>query len=180
MPAPDDDSKRRGRDGRDGLDGKDGRDGRDADPAEVSAEVQRQLTALCERLPAYAFDADAFQAEVLHHVEHVQAQRTPAELQRAVTTAVRQALEQRAAEGAAGDGPAAKRGPRGPKGDTGEQGERGPMPRHEWNGTRLRFERPGGSWGDWVDLRGPQGPGGGGTVTVSGGGSGNGYFPQGW
>lgn len=167
-PHEPDDSKRRGRDGRDGLDGKDGRDGRDADPADIAAEVQRQLAALLERLPAYALDAQAFQAEILHHVDR----RRP-DLQAAVTAALRHTLEQRAGA----------EGPRGPKGDPGEpgpEGERGPMPRHEWSGTRLRFERPGGSWGDWVDLRGPQGYAGGGTVSTGGTGSGNGYFPQGW
>lgn len=35
----------------------------------------------------------------------------------------------------------------------------GPMPRHEWDETRLRFEQgpDSGSWGKWVDLRGPGG-----------------------
>lgn len=30
-------------------------------------------------------------------------------------------------------------------------------PAHEWNGTRLRFKNPDGSWGQWVNLRGPEG-----------------------
>ncbi len=43
-------------------------------------------------------------------------------------------------------------------------------PRHEWRGTELRFERPDGGWGSWVDLRGPQGyPGGVGVVQMPGG-----------
>jgi hypothetical protein len=33
----------------------------------------------------------------------------------------------------------------------------GPAPMHEWDGTRLRFEQPDGSFGDWVDLKGEQG-----------------------
>lgn len=33
----------------------------------------------------------------------------------------------------------------------------GPAPRHEWDGTRLRFEQADGSFGDWVDLKGEQG-----------------------
>jgi hypothetical protein len=50
----------------------------------------------------------------------------------------------------------------------------GPMPDHEWEGTKLRFQRAKKLWGEWVDLRGPAGSGaafigGGGD---SGGGSG--------
>lgn len=83
--------------------------------------------------------------------------------------------------------PAAKdgaRGPRGPKGDKGDQGDPGedgppgPKPKHEWDGSRLRFEKPSGKWGDWTDLRGPQGYGGG--VVSTGSGTGNSYFPAGW
>lgn len=33
----------------------------------------------------------------------------------------------------------------------------GPKPNHQWSGTSLRFERPDGSWGPYVNLRGPQG-----------------------
>jgi len=68
------------------------------------------------------------------------------------------------APGAKGDpGP---RGPQGPKGD---------KPDHEWNGTQLRFEKPDGGWGEYVDLRGPKGsrgdrgPGGGGGGGGQGG-----------
>lgn len=50
----------------------------------------------------------------------------------------------------------------GEQGKPGEQGEVGPMPRHEWDGTRLRFELPGGSFGRFVNLLGPAGKGGGG------------------
>jgi hypothetical protein len=45
-------------------------------------------------------------------------------------------------------GPRKKVGPQGPKGDT---------PDHEWSGTRLRFENPDGTWGDFTDLKGPKG-----------------------
>lgn len=31
------------------------------------------------------------------------------------------------------------------------------FPRHEWDGTKLRFEKAPGEWGEWVDLRGPRG-----------------------
>jgi hypothetical protein len=34
------------------------------------------------------------------------------------------------------------------------------MPAHEWNGSQLRFRDAVDSWGDYVDLRGPQGPAG--------------------
>ena len=51
-------------------------------------------------------------------------------------------------------------GPRGPMGNPGIQGEMGPMgpiPKHEWKGTKLRFEKPNGKWGAFVDLQGPAG-----------------------
>lgn len=47
-------------------------------------------------------------------------------------------------------------GPRGPQGPQGERGVVGPVPKHEWDGTRLRFEMPNGVWGLWVDLKGNQ------------------------
>lgn len=53
----------------------------------------------------------------------------------------------------------------------------GPMPRHEWRGTELRFEMQPGVWGRYTDLQGPPGPagtGGGGTVVVQQGGGGTG------
>jgi hypothetical protein len=31
------------------------------------------------------------------------------------------------------------------------------MPRHEWRGSELRFEMPGGSWGAWTKLKGDPG-----------------------
>jgi len=31
------------------------------------------------------------------------------------------------------------------------------IPKHEWNGTMLRFENPDGSWGQFVDLKGDRG-----------------------
>ena len=30
-------------------------------------------------------------------------------------------------------------------------------PKHEWEGNRLRFQNPDGSWGQWIDLRGKPG-----------------------
>lgn len=58
--------------------------------------------------------------------------------------------------GAEGD-----RGPRGPKGPP------GPAPDHQWRNTKVRFEKPDGTWGKWTDLQGPRGQSGGG----GGGGS---------
>lgn len=45
-------------------------------------------------------------------------------------------------------GPRKKLGPQGPKGD---------KPAHEWVGSRIRFENPDGSWGDFENLKGPKG-----------------------
>jgi hypothetical protein len=60
-------------------------------------------------------------------------------------------------------------GKRGPKGEKGDQGPKGDKPKHEWNGTRLRFEKPEGGWGPYVDLKGPKGDRG------FSGGSGSGF-----
>ncbi|MFT3664635.1 phage portal protein [Piscinibacter sp.] len=45
------------------------------------------------------------------------------------------------------------------EGAQGEPGEMGPMPKHQWDGTRLRFEQgpDGRPWGPWVDLKGERG-----------------------
>lgn len=66
-------------------------------------------------------------------------------------------------------GPAGPKGEPGPigkpglPGPRGEQGQIGPIPKHEWNRTSLRFQEGVDSignviWGKFVDLRGPQGP----------------------
>lgn len=39
----------------------------------------------------------------------------------------------------------------------GDKGDTGPMPAHEWDGARLRFQLPDGSWGEWVNLKGEDG-----------------------
>lgn len=56
----------------------------------------------------------------------------------------------------------------------GTNGDTGPMPAHEWKGSRLRFQNPDGTWGEWVDLRGKPGKAGKdsepGVIRVSGGG----------
>lgn len=36
----------------------------------------------------------------------------------------------------------------------GDKGDKGDMPNHQWKGTKLRFEKPNGGWGKWVDLKG--------------------------
>lgn len=51
-------------------------------------------------------------------------------------------------------GPSGKDGAQGP---AGPQGPRGKTPDHEWSGSRLRFEKPSGAWGEFVELRGPKG-----------------------
>ena len=89
--------------------------------------------------------------------------------------------------GATGEGgPAGPTGPRGAPGRDGspgadgkdgadgERGPVGPMPRHQWRGTNLRFEKPDGTWGKYTNLEGPAGKTGAGcgTVVVGGGGTG--------
>ena len=55
------------------------------------------------------------------------------------------------------------KGDPGPKGDTGDtgpagaDGAQGLPPEHEWQGTSLRFKQADGSWGQFINLRGPQG-----------------------
>lgn len=80
-----------------------------------------------------------------------------------------------------------KDGDRGPRGPRGPEGPTGPAPEHEWKETKLRFEKPDGSWGEFVELKGEKGDnglmmvrGGGAPSVASTGGSGNGYFPGGW
>lgn len=75
----------------------------------------------------------------------------------------------------------------GPKGDRGPPGPRGPKPDHQWNDTALRFEKPDGTWGKYVDLKGDKGDKGavGTSTEIMGGGGvvimqGNSWFPAGW
>jgi hypothetical protein len=42
-------------------------------------------------------------------------------------------------------------------GEQGEKGEIGPMPKHKWEGTKIRFEIAPNEWGKAVDLQGPRG-----------------------
>lgn len=86
------------------------------------------------------------------------------------------------------DGKQGDLGPRGEPGPQGKPGPTGPMPRHEWEGTELRFEIAPGRWGAWVDLQGPPGKGGTGAGNFGAGPidlsklglSTNAYFPAGW
>ena len=76
-------------------------------------------------------------------------------------------------KGEKGDPGKAIEGPRGPQGPKGDPGPVGPMPEHEWQGTALRFEKPDGSWGEAIDLKGEpgkdgQGGGGGGAAIRDG------------
>jgi hypothetical protein len=72
-------------------------------------------------------------------------------------------------------GPKGDMGPQGPAGrdgkdgKDGQDGEIGPMPNHQWDGKRIRFEKPDGTWGEWVDLTGTAAPvsgGGGGSLSL--------------
>lgn len=68
------------------------------------------------------------------------------------------------------------KGDRGEKGDKGDKGERGPIPEHQWKGTKLRFQQADGKWGSLVDLQGP--PGNGVVAVVGGGGGGASWNPN--
>lgn len=59
----------------------------------------------------------------------------------------------------------------GPRGLRGFPGPKGDKPRHEWDGTSLRFENPDGSYGEFVDLKGDPGDGSGSTIVGGGGGA---------
>ena len=79
---------------------------------------------------------------------------------------------------AGADGADGARGPDGPQGVPGADGERGPMgpmPKHEWQGTKLRFQQTDSKWGKWTDLQGPVGKSG----VAIGGGGGSGWSPSG-
>jgi len=71
------------------------------------------------------------------------------------------------------DGADGRDGRDGVDGKDGERGPMGPMPKHEWQGTKLRFQQTDKRWGKWTDLQGPAGKSGGG-VFGGGGGSGTG------
>lgn len=62
------------------------------------------------------------------------------------------------------DGLAGAPGRDGLDGAPGEPGQTGPMPKHQWQGTKLRFQQTAKRWGKWVDLRSPAN---GGVVVAS-------------
>lgn len=37
-------------------------------------------------------------------------------------------------------------------------GAMGPMPEHQWDGTKIRFQKTRTTWGEYVDIQGPAGP----------------------
>ena len=56
----------------------------------------------------------------------------------------------------------------GKDGKDGTKGEKGDPPDHKWDGTKLSFQHPDGSWGKKVDVRGPKGEVGSSKVIVAG------------
>jgi len=56
-------------------------------------------------------------------------------------------------------------------GPPGPQGPPGDIPDHEWDGTKIRFQNPDGSWGTWTDLQGDEGKEGKKKVLHRGGSS---------
>ena len=55
------------------------------------------------------------------------------------------------------DGAKGEKGEQGIQGPQGIQGATGSAPAHRWNGTKLQFDNPDGTAGEFVDLQGPQG-----------------------
>lgn len=72
------------------------------------------------------------------------------------------------------DGAPGKPGRDGAPGKDGERGPMGPMPKHEWRGTKLRFQQSESKWGKWSDLQGPAGKAGASGGVYAGGGGSNG------
>lgn len=68
------------------------------------------------------------------------------------------------------DGRDGRDGIDGAPGKDGEPGAVGTMPKHEWDGTKLRFQLSPKKWGKWVDLRGPASKSGGGVAVAPCGG----------
>ena len=56
----------------------------------------------------------------------------------------------------------------GPQGKPGPRGVGGRIPKHEWRGTFIRFELPGGEWGPWTNLQGVPSEGGGPSTPFGG------------
>lgn len=79
-------------------------------------------------------------------------------------------------------GPRNRTGPMGPAGKDGVNGSIGPMgntgpsPDYEWRGTEIRFKKPSGTWGKWVDLKGKDGRAGGPGAPGAGSEGGGGHY----
>ncbi|MDP3106958.1 hypothetical protein [Hydrogenophaga sp.] len=58
-------------------------------------------------------------------------------------------------------------GLQGEQGPPGPQGPKGDKPDHQWDGTALKFEKPDGTWGPAVDLKGAPGRRGGGDGSAA-------------
>jgi len=56
------------------------------------------------------------------------------------------------------------RGPQGEQGPPGEKGEKGDMPDHQVSNGEVRFEKPDGTWGKWIEAAKTSTAGGGGGV----------------
>lgn len=162
-----------GKHGKHGRDGKDGRDGRDAQ-LDLSF-VRRALEEIFQKnRPKDGVDGkdgrDGVNGESvdLNYVDH--------QVQTQWKNNVGQ-FEDQIAEGirlipTPKDGKDGKDGRNGKSviGPPGPTGPPGPIPDHEWQGTKLRWENPDGTWDAFVDLKGPKGRdgGGGGAAVVQG------------
>lgn len=98
-------------------------------------------------------------------------------VQHRVADLPQEAIILRGDRGAPGDDGKSIQGPPGPPGKDGKDGKDGkpgpigPMPDHQWRDTWLRFQKPDGRWGDFVDLKGEKGDPGVGGFGGGGGGS---------
>lgn len=184
--------QRQPRDGRDGRDGRDaepaipgdrgergakgepgtpGRDGKDPDPAELERVVREEVVKALATVPVPK-DGSPGAKPTLDEID----------------LAVGRVLSLRPVERIKADaGPAGPKGDKGDRGPQGPGGDLGPMPLHEWDGTKIRFQLTLDEWGDWHDIAGPRGPRG--VQGGGGGGSGsptpvlvntNTYMPSGW
>lgn len=159
---------RHGKHGKHGRDGKDGRDGRDAiiDPE----QVRRSLEDLYQKTPPKdgrdgrdGVDGESVDLNYVDHQVHTTWKRNVEHFERFIGAKVAEIpVPKDGKNGAKG-----KDGLRGKQGIEGPPGPPGPIPDHEWNKTSLRFEKPDGTWGEYVDLKGPRGRDGGGGGGVS-------------
>lgn len=165
---------RDGRPGRDGRNGKDGEAGRAPFPHEIAEEVSRWFE--CNHNSKQAPSAEEIASVVKAYLfAHPPASGKDGAAGKPGPEGKPGADGKNGKDGERGlpgaDGKVGRRGLRGEpglQGPQGEEGPMGPMPDHEWQGTRLRFQKPDGTWGEWVDLRGPSGSTG--VVQLAGGG----------